>query len=203
MSGMDREEARKAAEILRAGGVIVYPTETVYGLGCNPWDHDAWERIIRLKRRDSGRSMLLLADSRKMIEETTGELSPLAARLAETFWPGPLTLVLRPERELPRWFYGPSGGVAFRVTVSEVSRAIIGEFGKPIVSTSANISGEPTVATFEEALRLFGDDTDLVVNCIEPLFGVPSTVVDVTSGHMELLREGAIPRARIREVMGI
>ena len=203
MIELDRTEARKAAEILRAGGVIVYPAETVYGLGCDPWNLGAWERIVRLKQRDSTRSMLLLADSREMVEEVAGKLGALAARLAEAFWPGSLTLVLRPEFTLPGWLYGPTGGVAFRVTTSPVSRAIIGEFGKPVVSTSANISGEPTVATFEEARRRFGDSVDLVMGSPVPLSGVPSTVVDVASGRVELLREGAVPPALIREVMGI
>ncbi len=202
MIGIDREESRRAAEILREGGVIVYPAETVYGLGCDPWNREARERIVRLKHRDSARSMLLLADSREMVETVAGPLAPLAARLAEAFWPGPLTLVLRPERELPVWLYGPTGGVAFRVTLSAVSRAIIREFGKPVISTSANISGEPPAATYEDALRLFGGAVDLVVNGVESLSGVPSTVADVTSGRVELLREGAVSFARIREVTG-
>lgn len=199
---MDQSEARRAAEIIRTGGVIVYPTETVFGIGCDPWNHSAWERIMELKRRESVRTMLLLADSREMVEHMVGKLVPLAARLADAFWPGALSLVLRPERELPSWLYGPSGGVAFRVSKHPVSRSIIGEFGKPIISTSANISGQPPVSTFEEARRMFGDFADMVVDGDVPLSGIPSTIIDLTSGEMELIREGAIHPAHIREVTG-
>lgn len=187
--------------MLRAGGVIAYPAETVYGLGCDPRNRDACERIMRLKRRESSRTMLLLAASEEMVACATGGLDGISAELARLFWPGPLTIVLRPLRHLPEHLFGPSGGVAFRVTSHPVAEALIREFGRPLISTSANLSGEPPVSSADAATRIFGDGVDLVVPCDGPLGGVPSTIVDVTSGSAALIREGAIPFTEIRKVV--
>ncbi|MHB9029067.1 MAG: L-threonylcarbamoyladenylate synthase [Candidatus Latescibacterota bacterium] len=199
MNQHDSETIRKAAAILRSGGVIVYPTETVYGIGCDPWNREACERILLLKRRESARTMLLLADSRKMAEETFGGLDALASRLADRFWPGPVTLIFRSLIEVPEYLRGPSGGVALRVTVHPVAAAIIHEFGKPIISTSANLSGQPPVTSGDDAVNIFGHVADMVVSGAIPPGGVPSTVVDTVSGRPELIREGAIPFTRILE----
>lgn len=193
--------AETAAAILRSGGVIVYPTETVYGLGCDPWNHAAVERILRLKGRETARAMLLLADSRRMVEKAAGELEGVAARIAARFWPGPLTLVLRPSRELPAYLYGPSGGVAFRVTTNPDAAALIGAFGSPVISTSANPSGQPPAVSAEEAVRMFGDGVDMVIPGSVPLGGIPSTVVDLTGGRPVLLREGAVLFSRVLEAV--
>ncbi len=202
MKKIHREEIETAARILRSGGVIVYPAETVYGIGCDPWNRDAVERILTLKRREGERTMLLLADTEKMANETVGGIEGLAARIAGVFWPGPLTIVLKPFRELPDYLYGPSGGVAFRVTSHPVAAALIREFGKPIISTSANLSGSSPATTHEEAMRIFGDSVDLAMHTPTLLGGAPSTVVDVVSGRAALIREGAIPFSRILEAVG-
>jgi L-threonylcarbamoyladenylate synthase len=202
MSGFDPEKVRLAADILRSGGVIIYPTETVFGIGCDPWNNEACERVLYLKRRESIRTMLLLADSRKMVEETIGRLEGLSARLADRFWPGPLTMILRPGCDMPEYLQGASGGVAFRVTSNPVAAAIIREFGKPIISTSANLSGEPPVASPEEAEHIFGDAVDMVIPTHEPLGGIPSTVIDLVAGKPALVREGAISFSHILEASG-
>lgn len=192
-------EAREAARCIRDGGVIVYPTETVYGIGCDPWNLAAVERVLAMKRRPRT-AMLLLADSRRMVEDRFGMLDPLSSLLADTFWPGPLTLVIKSSVECPDYLIGPTGGVAVRVTAHPLCTEIIREFGGPIVSTSANLSGEPPVAAFKDACILFGDETDMILESAEPVTGTPSTIVDATSGTVRCLREGALPLARIFEV---
>jgi L-threonylcarbamoyladenylate synthase len=206
-------EAREAARCIRCGGVIVYPTETVYGIGCDPWNRAAVERVFAIKRRPRS-AILLLADSRSMVEDRFGMLDPLSALLADAFWPGPLTLVIRHPNvcsahvgdpgqssvECPDYLIGPTGGVAVRVTAHPLCTEIIREFGGPIVSTSANISGEPPVAAFKDACILFSDETDMILESAEPATGTPSTIVDAASGTVLCLREGALPLARILEV---
>jgi L-threonylcarbamoyladenylate synthase len=191
---------REAARCIRGGGVIVYPTETVYGIGCDPWNRAAVELVQGMKRRSRERAMLLLADSRRMVEDRFGSLDPLSALLADAFWPGPLTLVIRPSVVCPDYLFGPSGGVAVRVTAHPLCAEIIREFGGPILSTSANISGQPPVVTFEDARELFGSEADMILEAREPVTGTPSTVVDATSGTIRCVREGALPLVRILEV---
>jgi L-threonylcarbamoyladenylate synthase len=206
-------EASSAARCIRCGGVIVYPTETVYGIGCDPWNHAAVERVLAMKRR-LRTAMLLLADSRRMVEDRFGALDSLSALLADAFWPGPLTLVIRHPNvcsahvgdpgqssvECPNYLIGPTGGVAVRVTAHPLCAEIIREFGGPIVSTSANLSGEPPVAAFKDACELFGGEADMILESREPVTGTPSTIVDTMSGTVRCLREGALPLARILEV---
>jgi L-threonylcarbamoyladenylate synthase len=171
----------------------------VYGIGCDPWNRSAYERILLLKGREPVITMLLLADSRRMAEETFGRFDALTSRLAGRFWPGPLTMIFRPVGDIPDYLRGPSGGVALRVTTHPLAAAIIHEFGKPIISTSANRSGQHPIVSGEDAVSLFGNGADMVVSDATPLGGVPSTVVDTVSGKPELVREGAIPFTRILE----
>ncbi len=200
MNGLERESAANAADILRRGGVIVYPTETVYGIGCDPWNREAVERVFRIKRREKGRTMLVLADSLEMAEREFGTFQGAAARLANAFWPGPLTIIVRPTRECPDYLYGPTGGVAVRVTSDSLCRRLVAEFGRPIVSTSANVSGEPAVASYQEASERFGAEVDLVIEG-GGMTGIPSAVVDMTSEIPLIVREGAIAVSRIMEAV--
>lgn len=197
---MDRSVIVDAVDVLRRGGIIVYPTETVYGIGCDPWNPGAVERVFRIKRRDPERAMLLLADSREMVEREFGILTGAAAKLAEVFWPGPLTMIVRPARECPAYLLGQTGGVAVRVTSDPFCRGLAGEFGRPVVSTSANLSGESPVSSYEEARRRFESETDLVIEGGD-MTGIPSTIVDLTSGSPLTIREGAISNSRIVEVV--
>lgn len=197
---MDRDGALDAAEVLRRGCVIVYPTETVYGIGCDPWNREAVERIFRIKQRAGERTMLLLADSREMVEREFGILTGAAARLAEKFWPGPLTMIVRPARICPKYLLGPTGGVAVRVTSDMFCLGLIGKFGRPVVSTSANVSGEAPVSSYEEARKRFESEADLVIKGGD-MTGIPSTIVDMTSGSPLTIREGAISNSRIVEVL--
>jgi L-threonylcarbamoyladenylate synthase len=190
---------RSAAAILKKGGIIVYPTETVYGIGCDPLREEAVERIRRLKQRVSSKAMLLLADSLEMVENMAGSLDPLAHRLGEHFWPGPVTMILKSKKILPRYLYGSSGGVAFRVTSHRLAASIIHEFGRPIISTSANIAGQPPVVNFKQAQEEFGKNADIVIENPELLSGEPSAVIDITSGRIEIIRPGAIDFAEVQE----
>ena len=197
---MDRTVILDAVGVLRRGGIIVYPTETVYGIGCDPWNPGAVERVFCIKRRDSEKAMLLIADSREMVEREFGILTGAAARLAEVFWPGSLTMILRPARGCPSYLLGQTGGVAVRVSSDPFCRGLAGEFGRPVVSTSANVSGEAPVSSYKEARRRFESDADLVIEG-DAMTGIPSTIVDMTSGYPLTVREGAIAGFRILEAM--
>ena len=181
-----------AVEILKKGGVIAYPAETVYGLGCDPFNEAACERIQALKERSVEKTMLLLACSREQIETMAGELNGITGKLAEKFWPGPLTIILKPKKNVPVYLLGKSQGIAFRVTSSPVASVLAKQFGVPIISTSANLSGKSPAVSYEQACEYFAGIVGYIVESKERLTGIPSTIIDVTSGRFELIREGTI-----------
>ena len=195
------EEIRKAVDILNKGGIIVYPAETVYGIGCDPMNVEACIRIQRLKQRSDARTMLLLAYSLKQVEETAGPLSEIPRKLAKNFWPGPLTIILTPQKNFPQHLLGSSGGAAFRVTSYPLAASLAREFGCPIISTSANITGKSPVLSYEKAVSVFGKNVDIILRTKEELIGKPSTVVDVTSGRLTLVREGSLTLPQLQEVL--
>ena len=201
MTEADLKRVKEAAGILHSGGIVVYPTETVYGIGCDPLNSEACQRVYSVKKRTHSKSFILLADSMLTVEDFAGFPDAVAKKLAAKFWPGPLTLIFKPSQPLPDYLYGPSGGVAFRVTPCTVAAALSREFGKPVISTSANISGSKPAVTYDEALAAFGNLADSVLENTEKPDGQPSTVIDLTSSEPAILRTGAISEQCIREVL--
>ena len=209
MTHNNQKKIQAAADILRNGGIVVYPTETVYGIGCDPLNSDACSRVRRLKGRSVSNHLkpfILIADSIDRIERFAGTLDIVPRKLASVFWPGPLTMVFIPEKQLPDHLKGPSGGVAFRVTPHPVAALLSCEFGMPLVSTSANMTDEEPAATFDEAVRLFGGRADIILENDESIpggsmAGEPSTVLDLTSPVPRFLRIGALGRKEILRVL--
>jgi L-threonylcarbamoyladenylate synthase len=191
----------QAAAHLEQGGLIAYPTETVYGLGSKPADA-ALEALARLKGRGPDKPFLLLVSSRDMVQHQGLRFTPAAAALAEAFWPGPLTLVLGGgEGLLPDALRGSEGGIAVRWTAHEGVARLISELGVPLTSTSANRAGGPVAPDAEAILDLFGEAVRgdlgepgrLVVLDGGAIANVPpSTLIDCTTSIPTLLREGAI-----------
>lgn len=187
---------RDACRVLRAGGVIAYPTETVYGLGCDPRDEKAVARIFRMKGREKRKPLLLVASSFAQVRRVAIVRGP-ALRLAKRHWPGPLTLVLPVRRgaRLARAVVR-DGNVAIRVSSSPVVRAIAHRFGFPIVSTSANRSGELECRSGRAVRRLFErmrQGPDVIVDGGTLPRRKPSTVARVAQdGTVEVLRRGAV-----------
>jgi L-threonylcarbamoyladenylate synthase len=180
------------AAALRRGGVVAYPTETFYGLGALARDGAAVARIARAKGRPEGKPLPLVAADRAMVDEVA-EVGPLAARLADRFWPGPLTLVLPARPGLPGAVTAGTGTVGIRVPGSEVARALSRAAGGPIVSTSANPAGGPPptrAGDLEPGLR---SRLDAVLDGGAAPGGLPSTVVAVEGGRVRLVRPGAVP----------
>jgi len=201
MSRANQALIKEAVEILKNGGIVIYPTETVYGVGCDPLNREACEKVQRIKKREDNKTLLLLACSLSQVEDFAGKLSEIPQRLADIFWPGPLTMVIKPVKDVPDYLLGRSQGIAFRVTSNPIAASLASEFGRPLTSTSANLTGKTPMLTFEETLNIFGDNADIVLENSESLHGKPSTVVDLTSKHLAIIREGSISRKRIQEVL--
>ena len=191
---------------LRAGKLLAYPTETVYGLGSAP-TVPGLAALSRIKGRPEGKPFLLLISSRRMAEEWGLVFNASASVLAEAFWPGALTLVLRGgEGRLPDELRGREGGIAVRYTSHAGIARLVSATGKPLTSTSANRPGGPPAPGADRLVDLFGEQErsgELLVLDGGVLGNVPpSTLVDCTDLVPRMVREGAIPRAELRRAAG-
>lgn len=199
----DPGAVRAAAAALERGALVVFPTETVYGIGTRPDDRQATGRLFTAKRRPPGLSLPVLAPSAREALEL-GLPDERAEALARAFWPGPLTVVLRrSERSLP-WYLGERGGtVGVRVPDHPVALAVLRAFG-PVATTSANLTGLPPLRTEEDLRATFGETVEVylvMAPSAMPPHERPSTVVDLTGERPRLLRPGPVPAERIAQVL--
>ena len=187
-----RDALQEAAWRIRAGGVVAIPTDTLYGLAADPFNADAIERVFALKGRPDDRALPIIAADREQVVAFLGALPPSGARLAERFWPGPLTLVVAVPPALAKAVTGGTGTVGVRVPAHDIARAICLAAGQPVTATSANLYGHPATAEPDEVERTLGGRLDLLIDAGPTPGGPPSTIVDVT-GEPRLVRQGAVP----------
>jgi L-threonylcarbamoyladenylate synthase len=197
----DRLALSRVAAILRDGGVVAYPTDTLYGLAANPASAAAMAQLYRIKGRPVDLAIPLVASGLEQIVAAGGALPAVAQRLASRFWPGPLTLVVPAWPGLDARVHAGRGTVAVRVPDHPVARLLADACGWPITSTSANRSGEPAAATAGEVRAAFGNGLDALVDAGPSPGGAPSTIVDTTGGRATLVRAGAVPWERVLECL--
>ena len=176
------EEIEAAAALLRTGGVLAYPTEGVYGLGCDPDNREAFERIFVMKRRAPEQGVLLIAADFEQIRDWVGDASEAALDRAREAWPGAHTFIFPRSLRVPEWVAGGHAGIALRVTAHPPSGALCHAFRGPIVSTSANRHGEAPARSAADIRAIFGDEPDGVLDA--PLGGLdkPTPITDAVSG---------------------
>ncbi len=196
LSTSDPQSIRLAAEILQRGGLIAFPTDTVYGIGAHGWLNDAVEKIYLIKGRPAEKAIPLLLASADDIESVAREVPPMAHTLMKKFWPGALTLVLKKQPHIPAAVTS-SDTVAVRVPDHPLVRALIDALQAPLAATSANKSGQPELLDAQAIAQALGDHLDLILDGGRCAGGVPSTVVDVTVKPMRVLRVGAIAVERL------
>jgi len=197
--GMDAAAARAAA-VIAAGGIVVYPTDTLYGIGVNALDADAVRRAKRLKGRDTKKPFSIMAPSIEAIA-WHADLTPVAAELAHRFFPGKLTLVLPAKASLPEEVT-LNGAIGVRIPDDVFSRSLAMMSEYPVTATSANLAGASVPATIPEIIRHFGPkiaEIDLFIDDGPRAGDTPSTVVADMGGILRILREGALTR----EVLGL
>lgn len=195
------EALAEAADVLSHGGLVIFPTDTFYGLAADPRNSRAIDRVFHVKMRAPGQALPLVAASLDQVERALGDLPPLTRRLAGCFWPGPLTLVVEAGPDVVGSALGEGGTVAVRVPNHAVARGLCARLGYPVVSTSANRSGHPAPATADEAIESLGDVVDLVLDSGPAVGGEPSTIVDARSEVVRLLRAGTVPFSRVLEAL--
>jgi L-threonylcarbamoyladenylate synthase len=189
-----------AAEVIQAGGVIVYPTETLYGIGSNAWDGSAIAKIRALKYRTEQKPILVIARSQDQVRLLAEEISPLAQRFIDAFWPGPLTLVFKASKQVPDLLSRGTGPSGVRIPSSAVCLRLLELAGCPLTSSSANLSGQPPLMTVGEIQRAIPKGIDLFLDGGQLPPSRPSTVLDVTGDVARILRKGAISEGRLRVI---
>jgi len=187
-----------AAEVIQAGGVIVYPTDTLYGIGADALNPSATERVHIAKQRRYRKPLLVIVPDVDSVSPLCREITPAARALMEAFWPGPLTLVLPASHRIPREVTQETGTVGIRLPSSSLCIRLLRLAGRPIVSTSANVSGEVPLHSMDDIESALRPYVDLLLDAGPLRESEPSTVVDVTAEVPRLLREGAIPAATLR-----
>ena len=196
------DQVETAAEILRRGGLLGIPTETVYGLGANGLDGEAVGRIFAAKGRPQDNPLILHIPSADWLERYCEDIPPSAYALAERFWPGPLTMILRHKPIVPDAVTAGLDTVGMRCPAHPVCRAIIAAAGVPVAAPSGNTSGRPSPTKMVDMLEDMDGKIDGIVDGGPCAVGVESTIIDLTCTPPRLLRPGGITLEQLREVLG-
>ena len=192
-----------AAEALHAGGLVVFPTDTVYGIAVDPLNAEAVASVYRIKGRDTEKPLQIILAASSQLADIAEDVSPEARRLTEHFFPGGITLVLKKAKSVPNTVVAGGGTVGVRVPDHPVCQDLVRAFGRPIAATSANRSGRPSPRTAQEAAAQVGNDVTMVLDAGPCPLGIDSTVIDVSTDKPRILRIGAVPVAEIERLLGV
>jgi L-threonylcarbamoyladenylate synthase len=198
MMTASRDGLAQAAQVLRDGGVVAYPTDTLYGLAVDPRNASAVERLFVLKGRHASVAIPLIAATVEQAQ-TAGELSPAHLQLARAFWPGPLTIVVPAKASIARLLLGGGSTIAVRIPAHAVATGLAAALDGCITSTSANRSGQPAATNAQQVSSDLGDAIDMVLDGGPSPGGAPSTIVEVVDGRVRLVRAGAVSWDRVLE----
>lgn len=196
-----KKDIAEAAHIIQSGGIVAFPTETVYGLGANAFDAMAVAKIFEAKGRPTDNPVIVHILSMRDLRCVASDVPSVARRLARTFWPGPLTLVLPKHTNVPFVVTGGLDTVAVRMPDHVIARALIRAAGVPIAAPSANVSGKPSPTTAEHVRHDFGNRVPMVLDGGSTCVGVESTVVDCTVDPPVILRQGGVTREMLHDVV--
>lgn len=192
----------RAVAILRAGGLVAFPTETVYGLGADAKNPAAVRRIFEVKGRPTGHPLIVHLWNASALAQVTEDVPARALKLSELFWPGPLTLVLRRGPEIQRAVTGGQETVAVRVPAHPLALELLERMGTPIAAPSANRFGRVSPTTAAHVRADLGADVDLILDGGAASVGIESTIVDLSGEQPSILRPGGVPRAALEEALG-
>lgn len=196
---LNDENLKLAASIVKNNGLIIYPTETVYGLGANPFSEEAVKKVFDVKRRKDKPIPIIVSSLDEALK--LAYFSEKALKLAKKFWPGPLTLVL-PRKPLTPDFLGSKELVGVRIPNNLSTLKLVKFCGGFLTGTSANISGQPAPTTAEEAEKQIGKHVDLIIDGGKTFYGLSSTVVDASTDKIKILRLGPIKIEDILKIVG-
>ena len=200
-NSVDYEKLEEPARIIKNGGIVVFPTETVYGIGTNGLDEKAIEKLYKVKQRLFDKPISLLVSNMEMIENLAKYITDVEYKLMEAFFPGPLTIILKKKDIVPNILTANTETVGIRMPDAEIARKLIEYANVPIAAPSANISGKPTGTNINSIIKDFGENVDFYINEGESKLGIGSTIVKVVEGIPKILRKGSISKEQIDKVL--
>lgn len=198
---IDMKAINECAGIIRNGGTVAFPTETVYGLGANALDPDAVKKIFKAKGRPGDNPLILHISTTNDIEKYAGSFSEQARMLSKIFWPGPLSIILPRKNTVPDEVTGGLNTVAFRIPSNAIARELISLSGVPIAAPSANLSGKPSTTEGSHVIEDLNGKVDAIIDAGKCRVGLESTVVDMVSSPPTVLRPGGIPFESIKMIV--
>ncbi|MCX8188329.1 MAG: L-threonylcarbamoyladenylate synthase [Nitrososphaeria archaeon] len=190
------------AEIIVKGGLVAFPTETVYGLGADTFNSSAVKKIFEVKGRPIDNPLIVHVSNLEQLERITYDISDKALKLIDCFWPGPLTLIFKRKSGVPPEVSAYLPTIAVRMPANPIALSLINESKTPIAAPSANISSKPSPTSAEHVIKDLYDKIDIIIDGGETLYGVESTILNIQSDPPKLLRPGAIPLEEIEKVVG-
>ncbi|MCK4336675.1 MAG: threonylcarbamoyl-AMP synthase [Candidatus Aminicenantes bacterium] len=195
---IDMLQIEKIVRILKKDGVIVFPTETFYGLGASCFSSVAVNKIYDLKGRDRQKPLSVVIADLEMLDGITAHIPPVVERIVEEFWPGPLTLILAGGSHLPSILLGPKKTIGVRLPAHAWLRELVRTAGFPLTATSANLAGEKEISDPCDVIDVFSGKVEMIVDAGPTTGGLPSTVLDLTLKKPQILREGAVSASNLQ-----
>ena len=196
------ENLAAAIEALKHGRVIVFPTETLYGLGADALNEAAVEKIFELKGRDPRNPIPVLVANQEMLNTLVAKVPTTAQKLIDRYWPGPLTLVLPGRKHIPKALCNSAGGVGVRISSQPIATFLVKGLGRPLTATSANPSGKEPARTVEEAKRYFAGEVEVFVDGGPLISERGSTVIEAFGDTIRIIREGEMSAVELRQFLG-
>jgi L-threonylcarbamoyladenylate synthase len=192
----------RAIASLKSGNVIVFPTETVYGLGADALNPAAVEKVFQLKGRNPNSPIPVIVADQAMLQGVVEKIPPVARTLMEQFWPGPLTLVLPAAPGMPKQLLNRTGGVGVRISSQLIATGLAQSFGRPLTATSANPSGQQAASTIEQAQNYFASDIEIFLDGGKLPSKTGSSVVEVIDDRIKIIRAGEISLGQLAATIG-
>ena len=198
--GISEKDIQAAADILKTGGLVGFPTETVYGIGTNGLNEKAVQQLYEVKQRPLNKPISLLVNSIDMIEEIAKDITDIEYQLIKEFFPGPLTIILKKKDIVPNILTANQDTVGIRMPANKIAIKLINYAGVPIATPSANISGRPSGTNIKDIMEDFDGKVDYFVDGGPSEIGCASTIVKAEKGIPKILRKGAISEEQIKQI---
>ena len=194
------ERLKEPAKIIRNGGIVIFPTETVYGIGTNGLNEKAIKKLYEVKQRPLDKPISLLVSNIEMVNKIAKNISKLEYKIMETFFPGPLTIILEKRDIVPNILTANTNTVGIRMPNSKIAKKLIEYAGIPIATPSANISGKPSGTNIKDIQKDFEGKVDYFIDNGESKLGIPSTIIRVINNEVHILRQGSISMEQINAI---
>ncbi len=197
----DFTKLEEPAQIIKNGGIVVFPTETVYGIGANALNAEAVKKIYEIKKRPLSKPITLLVNSIDMIERVAKDITPFEYAIIKKFFPGPLTIILQKKDVIPDIVTSGGRTVGIRMPANEIALELINRAGVPLATPSANISDKPSKTNIKDVMSDFPEGVDCFIDGGKSKIGVASTIVQVIDGVPHMLRQGTITEEQINKLI--